>query len=89
MKQTDKSLFPFYKEIPLKEREEWREYRFPGGELVRIEKPQYLIVSDNGHRLLDGDGRSHYVPYGWIHLCWENKGDHEFYCKNPDKEPEK
>lgn len=72
MKQTSKSLIPYYTKINLSDREDWREYIFPGGETVRIENPQFLIVSDNGHRIGCGE-LSHYVPYGWIDLIWKNK----------------
>ncbi len=53
--------------------EQWREYTFVGGQSVRIEKPLKLYVSDNGHRILDAGGVSHYVPLGWIHLKWQAK----------------
>lgn len=54
------------------ESEEWREYTFPRGESVRIEGPVALNVSKSGgHRLLDKNGTSHYVPPGWIHLRWQ------------------
>jgi hypothetical protein len=52
----------------------WREYRFPGGEVVRIDEPLKLNVSESGgHRIFDAAGRSHYVPAGWLHLVWEPK----------------
>ena len=51
--------------------EQWREYRFLGGETIRIEAPQMLNVSESGgHRIFDGLGVSHYIPAGWIHLSW-------------------
>jgi len=57
--------------------EQWREYRFPNQEYVRINKPLRIIVSKNGHRIIaeggDGIPESHYVPVGWIHLYWEGK----------------
>lgn len=54
--------------------EAWREYQFPGGIVVRIEQPLKLHVSaDNGHRLFDASGISHYVPPTWIHLRWRSK----------------
>ena len=57
----------------------WREYAFEKGQVVRIEKPLKLYVSDNGHRLLDSGGVSHYVPFGWIHLRWQAKeGEPQF-----------
>lgn len=54
--------------------EEWREYRFAGGEVVRIDHPLKLNVSESGgHRIYDAAGRSHYIPAGWIHLVWQAK----------------
>ena len=50
--------------------EEWREYEFPSGRKVRISNPLQLHVSENGHRVLDAEGTSHYIPVGWIHLSW-------------------
>jgi len=49
--------------------EEVRTYDFGDNEVV-IQDPQYLAVSDNGHRILDGNGTSHYVQFGWKHLYW-------------------
>lgn len=86
MEPTSKSLFPYYEKIDLSNREEYREYIFPGREIVHIDNPQFLIVSDNGHRIGCGE-MSHYVPYGWIDLKWKNKegrGDN-FYCENPEE----
>ena len=52
----------------------WREYRFAGGDLIRIEHPLKLNVSDSGgHRIFDAAGRSHYIPPGWLHLVWESR----------------
>jgi hypothetical protein len=54
--------------------EEWREYRFVGGDTVRIDHPLKLNVSESGgHRIYDANGRSHYIPAGWLHLVWETK----------------
>ena len=54
--------------------EAWREYQFDSGATVRIENPAKLNVSESGgHRIFDGQGLSHYVPKGWIHLMWEPK----------------
>ena len=58
--------------------EEYREYLFPAPHgrfvKVRINKPTHLSVSESGgHRLLDEDGVSHYVPSGWVHLSWKAK----------------
>lgn len=51
--------------------EERRVYDFGKNGEVAIENPQALAVSDNGHRVVDGDGMSHYIRYGWKHLYWE------------------
>ncbi len=84
MRPTDKSLIPYYKKIDLSEREEFRVYVFPSGDTVRIDSPQFLIISDNGHRIGCKD-ISHYVPYGWIDLWWKNQEEQQdnFYCENP------
>lgn len=50
--------------------ERWREYDF-GGVSVRIDDPQYLAVSDNGHRVLDADGVSHYIGFGGFYFKWQ------------------
>jgi hypothetical protein len=47
----------------------YREYTFADGK-VRIEAPTHLSVSENGHRVLDAKGISHYIPLGWVHLEW-------------------
>ena len=53
--------------------EDWREYDF-GSQAVRIVKPLALNVSKaGGHRVIDAEGVSHYVPKGWIHLSWKSK----------------
>jgi hypothetical protein len=52
--------------------EEFRRYRFPGGDVVKIDAPQLLHVSTSGgHRIFDGAGTSHYIPAGWVHLEWK------------------
>jgi hypothetical protein len=53
-----------------------RTYVFPCGAKVTIEKPTYLHVSENGHRIYDEAGISHYIPKTWVHLYWEAKPDH-------------
>lgn len=48
-----------------------RQYQFPGDEFVTVNNPVALNVSDSGgHRLLDEDGLSHYIPSGWIRITW-------------------
>lgn len=53
--------------------EKWRKYEFSGGATIVILEPQKLHVSDNGHRIFDSSGVSHYIPMSWIHLSWEAK----------------
>lgn len=55
--------------------EEWREYTFPGGQIILVTKPLRLHVSEHGHRLFDEEGICHYVPLSWIHLRWKVKDD--------------
>ena len=50
-----------------------RTYTWESGATVTIEAPIALIVSENGHRIADAANNGHYVPFGWIHLHWENK----------------
>lgn len=62
--------------------ERWREYRFLGGDVVRIEAPLKLNVSaSGGHRIFDTKGRSHYIPAGWIHLSWVAKDGEPNFVK--------
>lgn len=51
--------------------EEYRIYNFGTDKLVRIENPIKLKVSPGGHRVIDGQGISHYIPKGWFHLSWK------------------
>lgn len=52
--------------------EKYRVYKFDNGFIVRIELPTYINVSSSGgHRVLDNQGISHYIPSGWKHLYWE------------------
>ena len=60
--------------------EVYRKYRFPNNEFVRIENPQRLAVSSTGHRVWDGE-KSHFIPFGWIHLYWEVKDGQPHFVK--------
>jgi len=53
---------------------------FPGGDLVVINAPRKLNVSDScGHRIVDAEGNSHYMTPRWIHIYWTVKpGEPEF-----------
>ena len=75
MKQTNKSLIAWGEKVDISDKEEFRTYRFAEAEFIHeitIRKPLFLIVTNNGHRLSDEEGISHYVPYGWIELFWKN-----------------
>jgi len=90
MKETPKTLFPWAKKIDIS-MEKYRSYRFPGGDIVQVDSPQFLIVSDNGHRIADASGISHYIPYKWIELTWENRdeNDEKFFCTRGEEEKNK
>lgn len=48
-----------------------RVYNFGSKGFVKISNPLRLNVSaSGGHRLFSADGKSHYVPAGWIELTW-------------------
>lgn len=54
--------------------EKFRIYEFDGGATVTIRQPIKLNVSKSGgHRIIDTEGKSHYIPSGWIHLWWVPK----------------
>ncbi|WP_430912166.1 hypothetical protein [Methylobacterium sp. sgz302541] len=62
--------------------EAWREYRFLGGDTIRIERPLRLNVSESkGHRIFDAEGQSHYIPWGWIHLVWSAQDGEPHFVK--------
>ena len=59
--------------------ETYRVYMFKGGDVIRIDHPLFLHVSKSGgHRILDKEDISHYIPTGWIHLYWETDDDVAF-----------
>ena len=62
--------------------EEYRVYEFPGNSTVIIKNPTHLNVSrSGGHRVLDNERISHYIPKGWIHLSWKAKEDKPAFVK--------
>lgn len=66
--------------------EEYRIYIFqvpnsPFTTQVRINEPLKLNVSNNGHRIFDYKGASHYIPKGWIHLKWKAKENQPNFIK--------
>ena len=51
--------------------EQYRVYEWAGYSKIRINEPLQLNVSESGgHRILDKEGTSHYIPKGWLHLYW-------------------
>lgn len=62
--------------------EETRRYQYKGEEYVVIENPIALNVSKaGGHRVLDGQGLSHYIPKGWIGLSWKARDGQPHFVK--------
>jgi len=59
--------------------EEYRVYIFSWDKKVRIDKPVLINVSKSGgHRILDAEDVSHYIPSGWVHLYWETNDECAF-----------
>lgn len=62
--------------------EAYRVYDFGNGKQYRIDRPLRLNVKrkpeGDSHRVLDAQGRAHYVPAGWIGLMWEGKTGETF-----------
>jgi len=62
--------------------EVYREYSFAiDGKIirVRIHNPVLLNVSKSGgHRILDVDDVSYYIPFKWISLIWETNDNIAF-----------
>lgn len=61
--------------------EDWRDYEFPSGYHVVVNKPLALYTHRIGsrswggmsHRILLENGAVDYIPPGWIRLTWRNK----------------
>jgi len=63
----------FQKELLWKniDHELYRTYVFKDNKIT-IHCPVLINVSKSGgHRILDSNNVSHYIPYKWIHLFWE------------------
>jgi hypothetical protein len=59
-----------------------RIYNFGSKGFVKITAPLHLSVSDSGgHRIFSQDGKSHYIPSGWLQLTWTTKRDHPNFVK--------
>lgn len=50
--------------------EQYREYTFPSGQVVKVEGLELNVSSSGGHRVKGADGFSYYIPSGWIQLRW-------------------
>ena len=58
--------------------EAWREYEFEDGYVLRVNKPIWAYLTDCGqHRVVTGDGVTHYIPHGWRKLRWLDGEDNE------------
>ena len=62
--------------------EKFRSYMFPvEGEFpfaeVKINEPLLLAVNykSGGHKIIDKNSRSWYIPAGWLALFWEGYGE--------------
>lgn len=55
------------------EKEAWRDYTYPGGDIICIESPIALSVSKSGHYVIDSNGIVNFFPNEWIRLRWQNK----------------
>ena len=62
--------------------EMYRTYIYSDNTFFIINNPIALSVSESGsHRILDADGISHYIPKGYIHLCWKAKDGQPHFVK--------
>ena len=59
---------------------EWRAYEFPDGIVIKIVKPQWLVITEQGsHRILDNEGVCHWIPApynrantgGFVHIFYK------------------
>jgi hypothetical protein len=51
--------------------ENWREYEYEDGYVLRINSPHTLYISESGtHRVFDNHEIVHYVPPGWRTIRW-------------------
>lgn len=80
--KTKKSVITNNKELKFSNLtdEQYRTYTFPTNQ-VRIEGPIALHVSKSGgHRILDSQGNSHYIPTGWTQLTWKVKEGQPYFA---------
>lgn len=53
--------------------EKWRKYYFKDYEVLIVYPKELNVSASGGHRVLDSEGTSHYIPTGWVHLEWKAK----------------
>lgn len=58
--------------------EEYREYVYPDGKVVRVENPVYVKVAPSSlgghaHRVQTVDQMGFYIPWGWRYIRWKAK----------------
>jgi hypothetical protein len=58
-----------------------RKYTFLGKGDIIITNPIALAVSGSGHRILDNEGTSYFVPFGWEVLRWNVKEGKPHFVK--------
>jgi hypothetical protein len=60
--------------------QEWREYHYIDGSVVRINSPQTLfIMDDDSHRIMDVDGVIHSPREGWLKSTWQLREEEILY----------
>jgi len=62
------------------EDEQYREYVWPDGTIVRVEGVALNVSASGGHRIKGADGMAHYIPAGWVHLRWMPKSGTEMFA---------
>ena len=61
--------------------ESYRIYTFDSQKIFKIDKPMWLAISKSGHRVLNNDGISYYIPFGWIALEWKSYQDEPHFVR--------
>ena len=64
--------------------EEYREYVYPDGKVIRIDEPTFVKVSPSSlgghaHRVQNTDGMGFYIPYGWRYIRWKAKAGESIF----------
>lgn len=59
-----------------------RVYHYPNKDEFVINHPLALNVSKSGgHRVFNGEGKSYYIPKGWIAISWVAEDDAAHFVK--------